>query len=90
MKKTLLLVIIAAISFSALGENSQYALKLTSKKDPAKVRYIFEGKRMMVIQPDGTKIKGKLEFVNTESISLNGTIIPCDKIPVIKGQSTGL
>ena len=90
MKKTLFLLVLAFFTVSAFSQGSGYVLKLTSKKNPGKVRYIYEGKRMAVLMPDGTKHKGKLEFANATEISLNGVVIPCDKIPVIKGQSTGL
>ncbi|PLW92933.1 MAG: hypothetical protein C0592_08245 [Marinilabiliales bacterium] len=89
MKKSLILFILVLAGVFAYGQE-KYAIKLTHKDKPEKVRYIYEGKRMMVIMPDGTKHKGKLEFLSSADISLNGTEIPCDNIPVIKGQSTGL
>lgn len=57
-----------------------------SRKDGvnSKVRIILENKKILIITTDSLKVKGKLKFINKDSIQLKSTSIAINKIMIIK------
>ncbi|PKP03622.1 MAG: hypothetical protein CVU11_07710 [Bacteroidetes bacterium HGW-Bacteroidetes-6] len=91
MKQKALLVLIAiSLAFSCFSQQPDYVIKLVSKKDPEKVRYIYEGKRVKVYTRSEDVYAGKILIVDDSSIQVNEVVVPVDNIPKIRGNSTGL
>jgi hypothetical protein len=66
-------------------KNPLLYLKITRKDgENSKVRIILENKKILVITTDSLKVKGKLKFINKDSIQLKSTSIAINKIMIIK------
>lgn len=60
-------------------------LKISRKDEKnSKVRIILENKKILIITTDRLKVKGKLKFINKDSIQLKSTSIAINKIMIIK------